>query len=50
VRWFVLKEPVTMSSGQVEMYSSIFDGITNRPVQPLQGRDVITNTAPAMAH
>jgi carbonic anhydrase len=50
VRWFVLKDPITMSSGQVEMYSSIFEGATNRPVQPLQGRDVITNTAPAMAH
>ena len=50
VRWFVLKEPVTMSSGQVEMYTSIFETQTNRPVQPVQGREVITNGAPALAH
>jgi carbonic anhydrase len=50
VRWFVLKEPVTMSSGQIEMYSSIFGGPTNRPVQPLQGREIITNGPPALAH
>lgn len=50
VRWFVLKDPATMSGGQVEMYSSIFDGPSNRPVQPLQGRDVITNGPPSFAH
>ena len=50
VRWFVLKEPVTMSTGQVEMYTSIFETPTNRPVQPVQGREVITNGAPALAH
>jgi len=50
VRWFVLKEPVNMSSGQVEMYTSIFDAPTNRPVQPIQGREIITNGAPSLAH
>ncbi len=50
VRWFVMKDPITMSSGQLEMYTSIFDGSTNRPVHPLQGREIWTNTAPALAH
>ena len=50
VRWFVLQQPVNISSGQVEMYTSIFEGSTNRPVQPLQGRDIITNKQPAMSH
>ena len=50
VRWFVMKDPITISSGQLEMYTSIFDGSTNRPVQPLQGREILTNVAPAMAH
>jgi carbonic anhydrase len=50
VRWFVMKDPITMSSGQLEMYTSIFEGSTSRPVQPLQGREVLSNTPPAMAH
>ncbi len=50
VRWFVLRDPLTISSGQIEMYSSIFGGPTNRPVQPLQGREIITNGSPALAH
>jgi carbonic anhydrase len=50
VRWFVLQQPINISAGQVEMYTSIFEGSTNRPVQPMQGRDIITNKQPAMAH
>lgn len=50
VRWFVLKAPLTMSGAQIEMYGSIFEGPSNRPVQPLQGRDVITNAPPLVAH
>jgi len=50
VRWFVLQEPLRMSSGQVEMYSSIFQGTTNRPVQPVNGRDILTNKPPLLAH
>jgi hypothetical protein len=50
VRWFVLANPITLSSGQIEMYTSIFGGPTNRPIQPLQGRDVITNGTPVLAH
>ncbi len=50
VKWFVLKDPTTMSGGQLEMYSSIFGGPTNRPVQPIQGREIITNGTPVLAH
>ena len=51
VRWFVLKEPVTLSGSQVELYSGIFDGSTNRPVQPQFGRELIQSLGPAsVAH
>lgn len=51
VRWFVLKDPVTMNGSQIELYSSIFGGPTNRPVQPLFGREIIQSSGPAtVAH
>lgn len=51
VRWFVLKEPVTMNGSQVELYSSIFGGSTNRPVQPVFGREIIQSSGQAtVAH
>jgi carbonic anhydrase len=50
VQWFVMKDPISISSGQLEMYTSIFEGTTNRPVQPLHKREVLTNATPALAH
>jgi carbonic anhydrase len=50
VKWFVLTTPMTMSSGQVETYSSIFQGPTNRPRQPIKDRKVLTNSPQAHAH
>jgi carbonic anhydrase len=50
VKWFVLTTPMAMSSGQVETYSSIFQGATNRPRQPLKGRKVLTNSPLVNAH
>ncbi len=51
VRWFVLKDPVTMNGSQVELYSGIFDTPTNRPVQPMFGREIIQSSGPAtVAH
>lgn len=51
VRWFVLKEPITLSGSQVDLYSGIFGGPTNRPVQPLFGREVIQSFGPTtVAH
>ena len=48
VRWFVLKDAVTMSGSQIDLYTGIFGGPTNRPVQPLFGREVIQSEGPAM--
>lgn len=41
VRWFVLKEAVSISSAQVQKYNKTFGGPTNRPVQPLHEREII---------
>ena len=49
VQWFVMTSPLTMSSGQVEAYSSIFQSPTNRPRQPLKGRQVLTNSPQGLA-
>ncbi len=46
-----MKEPVSVSGSQVDLYSGIFGGPTNRPVQPLYGREVIQSVGPAaVAH
>ncbi|MEI6833602.1 MAG: carbonic anhydrase family protein [bacterium] len=50
VQWFVLTTPMAMSSGQVETYSSIFQGPTNRPRQPVKDRKLLTNSPQAQAH
>lgn len=39
VRWIVLKESITLSAEQIEAFASEH-GMTNRPVQPLEGRVV----------
>ena len=39
VKWAVLKDPVTLSAGQIEQFRRIIHG-NNRPVQPLNGRTV----------
>ena len=50
VKWFVMTSPTTMSSGQIEAYDSIFQGPTNRPRQPMKGRQVVTNSPPGLSH
>ena len=42
VSWLVMTEPVTASRGQVEAFSALFP-INNRPVQPLNGRRLVTD-------
>ena len=39
VRWIVLKESISLSPEQIEVFASVH-GATNRPVQPLEGRTV----------
>ncbi len=41
VRWFVLKTPVTASKEQIEKFHHIMQHDNNRPVQPLNAREVI---------
>jgi len=39
VQWFVLKNPVSISAGQVKAFNAIY-GRTARPVQPDNGREI----------
>lgn len=39
VRWFVLKNPVTMSKDQVAAFRKIYP-LNNRPIQPVNGRKI----------
>lgn len=41
VTWLVMKQPLTVSKTQVEKFSKLFGGPTNRPVQPLNGRVIV---------
>jgi len=41
VRWFVLKEPVSVSKKQVEQFSRIMGEPNNRPVQPINARVIL---------
>lgn len=41
VRWFVIKEPQTISAEQTEKFEKAM-GENNRPVQPLNARMVLT--------
>ena len=40
VKWFVLKSPIEMSEAQIAAFKAIIDN-NNRPVQPLNGRELL---------
>lgn len=42
VNWNVMKNPVTISEAQVKAYTKVFP-MTARPVQPLNGREVLSS-------
>jgi carbonic anhydrase len=42
VKWFVMTTPIELSAGQIEKFRTILHG-NNRPVQPLNGRAVVTD-------
>jgi carbonic anhydrase len=42
VRWFVLAQPVDLSPGQIAAFRAVLHG-NNRPLQPLNGREVATD-------
>jgi carbonic anhydrase len=41
VIWLVMKQPLTVSTGQVNQFSTVMGGPNNRPVQPLNARTVL---------
>ncbi|MFN8528502.1 MAG: carbonic anhydrase [Anaerolineae bacterium] len=45
VRWLVLTEPVEVSAAQLEAFATLFENDA-RPVQPLNGRDLLEDTTP----
>jgi carbonic anhydrase len=42
VRWFVLKDPVTVSSSEIGTFTKLYPG-NARPLQPVNGREVLTS-------
>ena len=42
VKWFVMTSPIALSAAQIGAFTSIIRG-NNRPVQPLNGRAVVTD-------
>ena len=42
VRWFVLKDPVTVSSSEIGTFTKLYPR-NARPLQPVNGREVLTN-------
>lgn len=43
VKWLVMTTPIEMSESQIAAFKAIFDG-NNRPVQPLNGRELLVNS------
>jgi len=41
VKWFVLKNPLTVSKEQINSFFSQFSFPNNRPIQPTNGRDIL---------
>lgn len=57
VRWYVMLQPASVTRGQIQSFKDVFpDPANNRPVQPLNGRQVAANSiyvkseAPSAAH
>ena len=46
VKWFMLATPIEMSESQIEAFQAIMSG-NNRPVQPLNGRELLLDTVDA---
>ena len=42
VKWFVMTTPIALSKAQIGAFTALFHG-NNRPVQPLNGRPVLTD-------
>jgi carbonic anhydrase len=46
VRWVVLAEPIEMSQAQIDAFKQLFLEGNSREVQPLNGREVLTDVEP----
>jgi carbonic anhydrase len=51
VKWFVMKNAMTVGKRQVDLYAKTFGGPTNRPVQPIHDREITEGSGGVpMAH
>jgi carbonic anhydrase len=41
VRWYVMKQPITVSKAQIEQFSKVMEHPNNRPIQPVNARAVL---------
>lgn len=41
VRWMLMKKPIVASQGQIDLFTQIMGGPTNRPVQPINARPIL---------
>jgi len=41
VTWLVMKNPVTVSQSQVDAFAKVLHHTNNRPIQPLNGREIL---------
>ena len=41
VRWYVMKQPITVSKGQIEAFRKVMGSANNRPPQPINARAVL---------
>jgi carbonic anhydrase len=46
VRWVVLAEPIEMSKEQIDAFKQLFPEGNSREIQPLNGREVLTDVEP----
>jgi len=46
VAWNVMTEPIEMSAGQLDAFRGLFEGANNRPVQPINDRELVVDSTP----
>lgn len=46
IDWNVMTDPIEMSQAQLDAFTALFEGGTNRPVQPINDRDLALDSTP----
>ena len=46
VAWNVMTEPIEMSAGQIDAFRDVIEGTNNRPLQPLNDRELAVDSTP----